>query len=139
MADPIINFCLDPSSLLWRFFGGDLYYPREQYYDPDPEPTGWIEHFTKGFASLGLASFFKAMIASPLQFWLRSSGHGGRRGGQTGRDRLSSATWMLIILGALTFMYTVWKGVRVWSARTLQKAGERVMDVQGEDEGDDDD
>ena len=33
----------------------------------------------------------------------------------------------------------VWKGVRSWSKRTLQKAGERVMDVQGDDDDDGDD
>jgi hypothetical protein len=28
----------------------------------------------------------------------------------------------------------VWKGVRAWSRKTLEKAGERVADVQGEDD-----
>lgn len=31
----------------------------------------------------------------------------------------------------------VYKGVRVWSRRTLEKAGERVMDVQGDNDDDD--
>lgn len=31
----------------------------------------------------------------------------------------------------------VWKGVRAWSRKTLEKAGERVIDVHG-DEADDD-
>jgi hypothetical protein len=31
----------------------------------------------------------------------------------------------------------VYKGVRVWSRRTLERAGERVMDVQHDDEDDD--
>jgi hypothetical protein len=80
------------------------------------------------------------MLASPIQFWYRNSGFRGRgRAGTTGRDRLGNTTWLLIIIGALTFMYTVWKGVRSWSRRTLEKAGERVLDVQGDDEGDDED
>lgn len=31
----------------------------------------------------------------------------------------------------------IYKGVRVWSRRTLERAGERVMDVQGDDDGSD--
>ena len=34
---------------------------------------------------------------------------------------------------------TVWKGVRAWSRRFLEKAGARVMDVQGPDQDDDGD
>jgi len=33
----------------------------------------------------------------------------------------------------------LWKGVRAWSKRIMEKAGERVLDVQGEDFDDDDD
>ena len=35
-------------------------------------------------------------------------------------------------------MQGVYKGVRAWSRRTLEKAGERVMDVAGDDNDDDD-
>ena len=31
----------------------------------------------------------------------------------------------------------VFKGVRAWSRRALEKAGERVMDVHGDDDDDD--
>ena len=34
-------------------------------------------------------------------------------------------------------MQGVYKGVRAWSRRTLEKAGERVMDVAGDDIDDD--
>lgn len=34
---------------------------------------------------------------------------------------------------------TVWKMVRAWSRRVLEKACERVMDVQGDNADDDDD
>jgi hypothetical protein len=38
---------------------------------------------------------------------------------------------------ALTyFAQAIYKGVRVWSRRTLERAGERVMDVQGDEDGD---
>lgn len=37
-------------------------------------------------------------------------------------------------------MQAVYKGVRAWSRRTLEKAGERVMDVAGDDDdGDEED
>lgn len=34
-------------------------------------------------------------------------------------------------------MQGVYKGVRAWSRHTLEKAGERVMDVAGDDSDDD--
>jgi hypothetical protein len=39
----------------------------------------------------------------------------------------------------LTVLQTVWKGVRTWSRKALQKAGERVVDVHGEEEDDEED
>lgn len=33
----------------------------------------------------------------------------------------------------------IYKGVRAWSRRTLERAGERVMDVQGDDDDDGED
>lgn len=66
------------------------------------ERTGWIEHFTKGVAGLGLMSFLKFMISSPVNFFLRQGGVGGR---QTGRDRLNTITWIMIAVGVATFLY----------------------------------
>lgn len=31
----------------------------------------------------------------------------------------------------------MWRGVRAWSRRVLEKASEKVLDVQGVDDGDD--
>lgn len=39
----------------------------------------------------------------------------------------------------LTDFQAVWKGVRAWSRRTLEKASEKVVDVQGEAGDDDED
>jgi len=64
----------------------------------------------------------------------RSGGLGG-----TGRDRLQGLSWFAVILGIATFLWAVWKMVRAWSRRTLEKAGERVMDVPDQDNDDDDD
>ena len=65
-------------------------------------------------------------------------GGSGRGGGATGRDRLSQLSWITIVIGIVTILYAVWKGVRAWSRRTLEKAGERVQDVPGTAEDDDD-
>jgi hypothetical protein len=130
IADPIISFCLDPTGSFLRMFG--------MSYDPiilDDDGT-WVGHFTKGFASLGLASFFKVLAASPIQFWYRGGATGRRAGNR--RDQLSNTTWLLIMIGAVTFVVAIWKGVRRWSLTVLNKASDRVVDVQ-EDEGDDDD
>jgi len=170
VADPIINFCLDPigslNSLAWGW--GWSQPPRQRFeifvdgkrYVDEPDRNTWAEHMTKGFASLGLLSFAKVIFTSPWQLFYRNA-WGSRHTGATGRDRLSNTTWILVVIGAATFLYvcpllvyigilstiaalrcthfiqTVWKAVRAWSRRTLEKAGERVMDVPGDD-GDDD-
>ena len=69
-------------------------------------------------------------------WWRWRWGFGGRSG--TGRDRLNQLSWVAILVGILTFLWAVWKGVRAWSRRTLEKAGERVMDVPGGNDDDDD-
>lgn len=39
----------------------------------------------------------------------------------------------------LTSLQAVWRGVRAWSRRVLEKASEKVLDVQGVDDRDDED
>lgn len=109
VADPIINLYLDPyhtisSVPLSRFnkFGDELF--REE------EESGWTEHFLKGLASLGLLSFIKVLLAmSPWQWWnLRSSGlmrGSGGRAGSSGRDRLASISWVVVVIGVGTFIW----------------------------------
>jgi hypothetical protein len=104
IADPIIDFAFDPYGAIVALFGSR----RTYHYDiVMEEDSGWLEHFTKGFASLGLLSFLKVLFASPIQFFFRSSQLGGHRTGTgtTGRDRLSSTTWLLIIIGVGTFLF----------------------------------
>lgn len=119
IADPIINFALDPyGTMLPGLFGGyGFSYQVFSFGDPlfydtpappvRPRPivrdeSGWIEHFTKGFAGLGLMSFLKFMFSSPINFFFRQ----GRRGGQQGgRDRLNTMTWIMIAVGVATFLY----------------------------------
>lgn len=165
ISDPILNFFLDPYGSIYGYTWEWGYHSRPTYYEfykEDEQPLTWMEHMTKGFAWLGMLSFFKVIFSSPWQFLYRNI-WGGGRAGTTGRDRLNNTTWVLVLIGTVTFLYvssrgtylgvmflvetsrvadklqTVWKGVRSWSRRTLEKAGERVMDVQGDDNDDDDD
>ncbi|KAH8811749.1 RING finger domain protein [Xylogone sp. PMI_703] len=135
IADPIIDFYMDPLDTITSIplSGKPLYVE---------EPATWSEHFLKGFASLGLIGCIKAFFAmGPWNWWsLRNAlgGSGGRRRG-TGRDRLENLSWHLALIGVITFLYAVWKWVRAWSRRTLEKSAERVLDVHGDDDDDDDD
>ena len=151
VADPIINLYLDPYDTV-------AYGVEKITLDEDGE-GGWIEHLIKGLASLGLLGFVKVLFAlSPWQWWnLRSSGvlnaGTGRHG--TGRDRLASVSWIVIVMGIGTFVWVsgsagaqigtthrtrltslqaVFRGVRAWSRRTLEVASERVMDVPLDDD-----
>ncbi|KAI9805441.1 MAG: hypothetical protein M1825_000692 [Sarcosagium campestre] len=131
VADPIINLYLDPYTTISK--------PRLKM-DPilDDEDSSWPEHFLKGLASLGLLGFVKVLFAmSPWQWFnLRGSGFmgGSGRAGGSGRDRLASLSWIVILIGVGTFLWGVYKAVRAWSRSALEKAGERVMDVQADDD-----
>ncbi|KAF2712145.1 RING finger domain-containing protein [Pleomassaria siparia CBS 279.74] len=130
VADPIINLYVDPWSYLTPWSTS-----RNQYYYDDDEASGWIEHFLKGFTGMGVIGFLKVLLASPFTYFRI----GGGRGRNTGRDRYEQVSWIIILIGVSTFLVAIWKGVRAWSRRTLQKAGERVMDVPGDDDNDADD
>ncbi|KAF3391266.1 hypothetical protein F1880_007511 [Penicillium rolfsii] len=120
IADPIIEFFLVELD--------DLPLEVENL---DTAQASWVAHFIKGLASLGLLSFFRVMfMMSPWN--LRVATGGGR---SSGRDRMR---WLMIVIGVGTFLWAVYKGVRTWSKRTLEKAGERVMDVPLPDDDDDD-
>ncbi|KAF2105331.1 hypothetical protein BDV96DRAFT_509583 [Lophiotrema nucula] len=127
IADPIINMYLDPWSYLMPWSSSNHY-----YYD-DEEPYTWYEHFAKGVASMGVLGFLKVILASPLSIFRI----GGGRGRATGRDRYEQVSWLIILIGVVTFLAAIYRGVRAWSRRTLERAGERVMDVQGDDDDED--
>ncbi|KAJ5216591.1 Zinc finger RING-CH-type [Penicillium cinerascens] len=115
VADPILDLYLGPLD--------DVYAELE---DELTEEASWIAHLVKGLASLGLLSFVRSLwVFSP--FWGPRSGI--MAGRTTGRDRARSLNWLVIVVGVGTFLWAVYKGVRSWSRRTLEKAGERVMDV----------
>ena len=109
IADPIINLYLDPYTTISSVPFSKRSLKPEAFF-PDDEPPTWIEHFLKGLASLGLLSFVKVLFAmSPWQWWnLRSSGllHApGRTGGGSGRDRLASISWIVVMIGVGTFLW----------------------------------
>ena len=135
IGDVVINFYLDPywfiSTRPWAEFGAKF----EPIVLDDESPSSWAEHFLKGFASVGLLGFAKVLFTSPWHWWnLRGSG-GVRRTGGTGRDRMAGINWLVVVIGVSTFLWAVYKGIRAWTRRTLEKAGERVMDAtSGDDE-----
>lgn len=134
IADPIINMYLDPYDTIMSAGGptGSLIY--------EDEPATWGEHFVKGLASLGLLGFAKFLWTLHPFNLLRAGGFGGGHGrANTGRERMSQMGWIAILIGVATFLIAVWKAVRVWSRRTLEAAGERVMDVPGTADDDDED
>ncbi|KAJ6013041.1 hypothetical protein N7499_012356 [Penicillium canescens] len=109
IADPIIDFYLGPV---------DVY--------ELVDDSSWLEHFIKGLTSLGLLSLIKAIFALSPFPWNMRSVVTGRNGG---RNRAAQLNWLVILVGVGSFLWAVYKGVRSWSRRTLEKAGERVMDV----------
>lgn len=142
VGDVIINFYLDPywffSTRPWAEFGAKF---EPIILDDDASPS-WAEHFLKGFASVGLLGFAKVLFTSPWHWWnLRGSGVSGgiRRAGVSGRDRMAGINWLVVVIGVGTFIWAVYKGIRAWTRRTLEKAGERVMDVGLDNDDDDDD
>lgn len=120
VADPIINLYVDPYSVIssapFSKVGARLetmgklpnHTPKHGTLTDD-DVTSWTEHFLKGLASLGLLGFVKVLFAlSPWQWWnIRTSGimNGGGRSGNTGRDRLASISWVVVIIGIATFLW----------------------------------
>jgi len=137
IADPIINLWVDPFGSIADTLS-DVIHDVEALnpVEEDQEPDTWSFHFLKGFLSLGLLGVIKSFIAmSPWQWYFRIGG--GRRRG-TGRDRLESINWALVIVGIITFLGATWKLVSHLSAKALERASNRVVDI-GEDTPDDDD
>ncbi|KAL1841680.1 hypothetical protein VTJ49DRAFT_6719 [Mycothermus thermophilus] len=136
VADPILNLWLDPfGSIFGTFIDFDLEDPILM----DDEDVGtWSMHFVKGFLSLGLLGFLKTMVAMSPWHWFNVRFGGGRRRRGTGRDRLEQINWALVVIGVLTFLGATWKFVNHIMARTLEKASNRVVDVQEDDPDEDD-
>ncbi|KAH6603902.1 zinc finger protein [Trichoderma cornu-damae] len=136
LADPILGLWVDPVGTVSDAVTS-VVTDIEALKSPDWEPpTTWGEHFLKGFFSLGLVGIFKSMLAvSPWHWWnLRSLTGTGRRQG-SGRARVENISLVFVIIGALTALMGIWKGVKKLSERVLKNVSERVLDV-GADDGD---
>lgn len=138
IADPILDLWIDPVSTIADTVATVVGEEEEAYRPPVVEADGWFEHFVKGFFSLGVVGFLKVFLTmSPWQWWnIRTSGvmNPGRRPGATGRGRVENISWAVVILGAITVVYSMWKGVRALSKRTLLAASDNVLDVGGDDD-----
>ncbi|KAJ5095038.1 hypothetical protein N7532_007329 [Penicillium argentinense] len=126
VADPIIDFYLGPIDEI----------PIDIDIDIDDAKASWLEHIFKGMASLGLLSFFRVIFT--MSPWWGARSLAGGRTGTNGRDRVRSLNWIVIIAGILTFLWTVYGTVRSWTKRSLERAGEHVMDVPLPDDDNDD-
>ncbi|KAI1266149.1 hypothetical protein F5Y18DRAFT_382596 [Xylariaceae sp. FL1019] len=141
VADPILGLWLDPvGTITDSLSSGSRFRNYEDYYDED---DGWLEHLLKGVFSLGLVGFVKAFLAmSPWQWWnLRTSGivSGGARRAGTGRERMENINLTLVLIGVLTFLWAVWKATRKYTERTLDRASQKILNVQDNDDSDDED
>ncbi|KAI1344075.1 hypothetical protein F5Y15DRAFT_368992 [Xylariaceae sp. FL0016] len=141
IADPILSLWLDPVGTVT-----DTVVSRSsmRYEDPDPyeDEEGWFVHFLKGLFSLGLLGFVKTfLVMSPWQWWnLRSSGvlnSGAVRRGGTGRDRMENINLTLVLIGVVTFLWTTWKVTRKYTERTLERASQKILNVQHDDDDED--
>jgi hypothetical protein len=94
VADPIISIYVDPWSFLSPWSSTDYYYE-------DDEAASWVEHFIKGFTSMGVIGFLKVIFAQPFAYF-RFGGSRGRAA--TGRDRMEQVSWLIILIGVATFL-----------------------------------
>ena len=138
IADPILDLWIDPVSTIADTVATVVGEEEEKLRHPVVESDGWFEHFVKGFFSLGVVGFLKVFwTMSPWHWWnIRTSGmmNPGRRPGATGRGRVENISWAVVILGAITVIYSMWKGVRFLSRRTLLAASDGVLDVGADDD-----
>ncbi|KAI3317476.1 hypothetical protein HD806DRAFT_526997 [Xylariaceae sp. AK1471] len=142
VADPILGLWLDPVGTITDSVISGGRFADEDVFDLG-ETDSWFEHLLKGVFSLGLLGFVKAFLAmSPWQWWnLRTSGivSGGARRAGTGRERMENINLTLVLIGVLTFLYTVWKVTRKYTERTLDRASQKILNVQADEDSDDED
>ena len=119
VADPIINLYADPYTLFWSptKVGAKI----EPILTDDDIPS-WTEHFIKGLAATGLLGFVKAIFAlGPWQYWnIRGTGimGGSGRSGNTGRDRMASISWIVVVIGVITFLIVSSAGSSCYTSLT---------------------
>lgn len=156
VADPILRYA-DPVALLSDYSLGPLddYEEVDEWIPDDEDYNTWHWHFTRGFASLGVIGMFQSLFSMRPQIIRLGGGAMRRRGG--GRERVENIQWGLVLIGvalflhvscapadsdslneALTSQQTVWKAVSAYTARTLGRLSDTIVDVPGEDDEDED-
>lgn len=104
IADPIINLYVDPLET--------IYYT--EFWEPSAlsdavsrgRAASWFEHLVKGLASLGVLSFVKVLFAlSPWQWWSLRPSSVVSSGRTTGRSRVASVGWVVILVGVGSFLW----------------------------------
>ncbi|GAO19098.1 hypothetical protein UVI_02042020 [Ustilaginoidea virens] len=144
IADPILDFWFDPVGSIADTVSSvvsdlDAVQPPSRFYE---EPVTWLEHFSKGFFSLGLIGALKSFVAMGPWHWINFRAGGlfgsGRRGG-TGRSRMGNFNLLFVAIGAFTFMMAVWRFVQAMCARILANVSNRVLDIGGDEDQDADD
>ncbi|CCE27222.1 uncharacterized protein CPUR_00694 [Claviceps purpurea 20.1] len=142
IADPILDLWFDPVGSIADTVSSVVSDPDAVRSYPYQESTTWLEHFTKGFFSLGLIGALKSFIAMGPWHWINLRAGGlfgsGRRGG-TGRSRMENFNLLFVAIGVFTFVMALWRFVKAMSARVLTQVSNKVMDVGGDDDDDDDD
>lgn len=105
VPDPLINLCIDPMTAVREAVIGGLDEFKElRDWMPDERSGGWVDHFLKGFLSLGAVSLVKVFLGwTPWHWWNIRIGGGIRRGAR-GRNRLEDISWMLVAIGIITFL-----------------------------------
>ena len=133
IADPIINLYIDPYSAA---SSGRLWDPIKV--SDIGDDSGWLQHFYKGLASIGVLSFARViLLANPWHWYnLRSSGlaHGTTRPGATGQERVANISWVVLVVGVLTFLYAVFKGMNDLTRWVLENAAFRIKEVPHDDD-----
>jgi hypothetical protein len=145
VADTIFDMWFEPWDTLTGLFswGGRKGHEYEFEFGGDGGGHGvgsWMQHFLKGFVSLGIVGLAKVWWAMNPWNWynLRTSGLLGssRRVGARGRARMEDVGLTVIIIGTVAAIYTLWKGVRFVSRRMLMAASNNVLDVGADDDDD---
>ena len=133
IADPIINLYIDPYSVTST---GGLWTPIKV--GDIGEESSWLQHFYKGLASLGVLSFARVLfMANPWHWYnLRNSGlaHGTARPGATGQERVANISWVVLVIGVMTFLYTVFKAMNSLTRWFLEKAAFNIKEVPHDDD-----
>lgn len=100
IADPIINLYVDPVETIYYadYWDGNSLSGNKQ--------ATWFEHFMKGMASLGLLSFIQVLYGLSPWHWFNVRSSTIVRGRvNTGRNRVSNLSWIVIVLGIGSFLW----------------------------------